>query len=178
MRTRYIPYDKNKNISTSTVPATLAAGCTKAKKFHSIRKLTVKHRIELHELADLHYTVALATLKTWNAVFTLGMVGVVVAVLKKTELSIAHNTAQTKALPNLYCGGRLNGANVPSQSDSPCFLLILQLRNDITNQLVTCAVPGKASNHLLCTSSAFSQQQKVPPSNEQKKEHPTKSNST
>ena len=108
-------------------------------------------------------------LESFHATFTSGKVGVVAAVLKKTELSVARNATQTKALPNLCCRGRLKGANVPGQSGSPCFLSVSQLGNDITNRSVTCAVPGKFSNHLLRTSSAFRQQQKVPLSNVQKK---------
>ena len=48
---------------------------------------------------------------TFHAMFTSGTLGVVSAVLKKTELSVARNATQTKALPNLYCRGRLKGAN-------------------------------------------------------------------
>ena len=97
--------------------------------------------------------------------------------LEENGAIVACNTTQTKALPNLRCGGRLKGANIPGQSDSPCFLSVSQLRNDITNRSVTCAVSRKSSNHVLHTSSAFSQQQNVPPSNVQKKEHSTESNS-
>ena len=95
--------------------------------------------------------------------------GVVAAVLKKIEESVARNATQTKALPNLCCGGRLKRANVRGQSGSPCFLSVSQLRNGITNRSITCAVPGKFSSHLPRTSSAFPQQHNVPPSNVQKK---------
>ena len=48
--TGQIPYEKSKSISTSTAPGTLAAGCAKVRKFHCIRRLTVAHYSESHEL--------------------------------------------------------------------------------------------------------------------------------